>query len=144
MNLDKRRVGQRRGKVLGMVEAHRAVIPGSQDQRWLRDVAADISRSPKIDQETPTGLTAQQKSMTFPDICAELTHRHFPVESGEVLKYAGQVLLRVPAQQIVQRAPRHALDFGCERCVREQPASGIGHGRKLVGHSKITRCTSSG
>jgi hypothetical protein len=125
MNLDKRRVGQRRGKVLGMIEADRTVIPSSQDQRRLRDVAADISRSPKIDQETPTGLTAQQKLDDLPDICAKLPHRHFTVESGEVLKNAGKVPLRVPVQQIVQRAPRHALDSGCERCVRELAASWI-------------------
>jgi hypothetical protein len=72
-----------------MIEAHRAVIPSSHDQRGLCDIAADISRRPKIDQETPTGLTAQQELDHLPDIGAKPTYRHFPVKSREVLKNSG-------------------------------------------------------
>jgi hypothetical protein len=59
VNLDKRRVGESGGEVLRMIEAHRAIVPGRQDQRRLFDVSTDISRSPKVDQETATGLAAQ-------------------------------------------------------------------------------------
>jgi hypothetical protein len=51
VNVDKCRVGQRRGEELGMIKAHGAIIPSSQDQRWLCGVTADISRSPKVDQK---------------------------------------------------------------------------------------------
>jgi hypothetical protein len=98
LNLDKRRVGQRRSEVLGMVEAHRAIIPGGQDQRRFHDLIGDISGEPEIDHETPTGLAAQQELSDLSDVGAQPARRHLPVECAEVLKNAGQVLVGVLAQ----------------------------------------------
>jgi hypothetical protein len=81
-----------------MVEADRVIIPRGQDQRRLRDITADISGSPQVDHETPTGPAAQQELGDLSDVGAQAAYRHFPVERGEVLKNAGQVPLGVLAQ----------------------------------------------